>query len=321
MRRAGDEARQQLVQAALQGESDRAMHLTCTSIHAGHIDALEDAWVELAARIGARPIMPYAHTWLHTCTCIAKLLHGDTMSVPDALQVTAMLVLLFHRPSAAAVGDVQPHMQALRKEIVENFPEGGMLSLRGQQCFGRLLPPHGTEVHVFAQRILSGFGRLFEQSDPHAMHRSLEYVARKKVQIPLQHVWPAPTPEQADKGDPCWFLWGMLLLYATGAEASAVQTMYELYVHRWRCAVKTARMGLLTGAAHVLCGHRRHMDGGWSDTETRVLQNVHTMGPRLWESVRKPQNNNSDAGKEERPRPDGMSLISTFFPRVVKNRP
>lgn len=268
---------QKVVQAVLQGESDNAVYWTCMCLHKQHHLGLEDAWIELSARIGAKTTMPFRSTWMYINRCLLQLVQGDQWHVSDAIQMTGMLFVLQHRQLSA--DPVKCNFAGLRKEILDLFPNGALLSYRGQQQFARILSPVGSAAHDFKHRVLAGMGRLVESQDSANLHRALEYISRKKMQIPLPNVWPAPTTELADKGDPVWFLWGSMLLSFPGNED--LNCLWELYKHQWRPGGKGTRAGLLWGVAHLL---NEGVSDIWSPEEAKVLDKAGKIAPKLWAS-------------------------------------
>jgi hypothetical protein len=240
-------------------------------------EALEDAWIELLARVGAKQVMPFKNTWVHCARSVWQNIEGEQLHVSDALQMTAKLFILCHRQTSEGK---TTHVARLRKEIIDFFPEGATLTHRGMQQMGRIMPNEGAPTYPFVQRVLSGMGHMIDKGDTLHMHRALEYISRKKLQIPLPHVWPAPTTEIADKGEPLWFLWGAMLLFFP--ENEHVQLLWHLYAHQWRASVKSSRLGILWGIAHLI------QDGvhyTWTKEELGVLEKVYRMAPELWASI------------------------------------
>jgi hypothetical protein len=307
-----------LVLAIVQGESDNAMYWTCMCLGNGNHAQLEDAWIEVTARIGARQVMPFKETWAAVNRALLEVLKADALHVSDAIAMTGMLYLLYHRTNAAGGAGSAEHFSKLRKEILDFFPEGAMLSYRGQQQFARILSHTGSETHAFMHRVLAGLGRLLEKEDSLNLHRALEYISRKKVQLKLPHVWPAPSTQLADKGDPVWFLWGaMLCLLPNDAH---VATLWELYQYNWRTGAKTARAGLLWGVAHMLQAGVGYV---WRKEELDVLERARGVAPELWASIREVEGIPEDEGPAKGSRGGavgdqgggGLDILARFVPR------
>ena len=302
-----------LVQAILRGESDNALYWTCMCLRSANHHLVEDAWIELSARIGAKQVMPFRDTWMSVNRALLQLINEDSMHISDALQMTGMLFILFHRQNTNQ--DQTKHFSTLRKEILDYFPEGASLSHRGQLQMARILPNPGSPTYPFVQRVLAGFGKLIDQQDSVNVHRALEYISRKKLQLPLPHVWPAPTTELADKGDPLWFLWGGMLLFLPGNEN--VDVLWNLYQHQWKPSTKTQRAGLLWGVAHLL---QQGVGYVWSKEEAAILEKVGKMAPDLWASINEVEGerqdveeNGSQVGKTNLA---SMDVLQSFVPRA-----
>lgn len=307
-RKANSEA---LVQAILQGESDNALYWSCMCLRNKEIEQLEDAWIEVSARIGAKQVMPYRDTWIQTNRTLWNLIQSDEMHVSDVLQMTGKLYILYHKQTHSS-DDKTKHVIKLRKEIIDFFPEGATLSYRGQQQLGRIIPNPGAPSHDFVQRVLAGLSRLIEKEDTLNIHRALEYISRKKLQIPLPHVWPAPTTELADKGDPVWFLWGAMLLFFH--QNSDVALLWELYTHQWKATCKGTRAGLLWGVAHML---QNGVSQVWLREEIHILEKVAKLAPELWASVNEVEGSrelDEDVAEEE-PVQD-LDRFHSFLPRT-----
>lgn len=299
-----------LVQSVLQAESDNALYWTCICLREGHHEQLEDAWIELSARIGAKQVMPYKDTWIMVNRALIQLIQTEKMHISEALQMTSMLFLLYHRQDTNTSSNNQ-HFSKLRKEILDFFPEGAMLSFAGQQKLGRIIPNIGAQTYAFVHRILAGMSRLIEKEDTINIHRALEYISRKKLNIPLPNVWPAPTTELADKGDPVWFLWGSMLLFFPQNEH--VSLLWEIYTSNWKANVKTARAGLLWGVAHMI---QTGVNFTWTKEEIAILQKVHKMAPELWASINEVEGDKNADNDDIEPPHQNIEVLSSYVPRI-----
>lgn len=315
-----------LVRSVIQGESDNALYWTCMCLRGKKHGQLEDAWIEISARIGAKQVMPFKETWISVNSALFQLIKTDELHICDAVQMTGMLFLLYHRQTSSTGGGAE-HFSKLRKEILEYFPEGAMLSSRGQQQFARIIPPLGAHSHLFVHRVLAGLGRLVEKEDIVNVHRALEYISRKKLQIPMPNVWPAPSLELADKGDPVWFLWGAMMCMFP--QNTHVSILWELYNHQWRHCVKTNRAGLLWGIAHMMQDGVGYV---WQKEERAILEKSREIAPELWASINDVEGNDNDEepyGKDEGTNTqgrrsltngqDGLDIMNEFVPRASKN--
>ena len=316
------------------GKHDEALYWTCKFMHEDKLVVLEDAWIEMLAGIGAMQDMPHKAAFTYVANALLHVLESEQMHVRDVVTMTAMLLLLQKKASqktgagahiATLVSSSSSTSFArLRKQVIDHFPEGAMLSYKGTEMFAQVLPAPQSETYPFCHRILAGLARLLAKPESFQdAHAALEYLSRRKIQIPLPSVWPAPTEDEAMKGDICWFLWGAAMLYMQSNEH--VVTLWQLFCWNWRKGVKNSRLGLLWSTIHM----HRVVDPTftWSKEEIKVLERVNELAPDLWQQVREGDGEgdndydedgsmagNSGAGGMGEM--DGLDAISSFLPRL-----
>ena len=267
-----------LVDAITTGKSDVALYMTCMYVHQQLHTELEDVFIQLVAQIGEQSSLPFVATWSQVCQQLWTLIESDECHIADMFALTTMISLLYKRLSVTAA-TVAPTMkrQQVKKEILEYFPEKARLSYRGADVFDAIVPKSPEDLNGFVHRILAGFTRLFEQKQIHEVYQSLVYLSKRRLQLPLPTVWPAPDEETAKQGDPIWLLWGMVLLYF---RTSDVATNWKLFCHNFRKKHKVQRLGLLYGISFYLDVATNVPV--WTPQEEITLKKVREMAPALW---------------------------------------
>jgi hypothetical protein len=294
-----------LITALVEGASDQALYFTCVCLRDGHIDAMEEAWIEMTAKIGAMSHMMYTRTWMDVNRTLVSLIESESYHIADALGMTTRLFLLYHRLEKAR--DKTP-MQQMRRNVLEHFPEGATLTQRGFALFQKVLPPPESPAHAFCQRLLAGFSKLYDARAWKEMHSGLEYISRKKLQIPIPSTWPAPSEEEALKGEPLWFLWGMI--HCMMGSYSEVATLWQLFSWKWRKGHKATRLGLLWGCACVL---HSEVEFVWTKQEQAMLARVEELSVELWKHVRE---EGCMEGQDDVPEDSVVTnMMATFHPR------
>ena len=320
-----------ILQALRERKSDQALFETCSYLSANNTEALEDEWVAILAEIGMSAALTASkHLWIQLIDDLLFLVTADAIDVTDALICTTKLYLLYQRTATSTADSIA----RLRARVIEHFPPDARLSYKGVHLFQQILPEaNGDEaaaqLHDFAHRILSGFIKLF-----HGQHtmtgNAIEFIARKKMAIPLPRVWPSPNPQESGRGDPVWFTWGALLLYFPND--LFVQTAWTLFSLRWKNKYKMERLGLLVGAGSCAATDT-NASATWTHDEVAIIENLAQLAPDLWAAHTPPPPMKSTATLTSTVSPimggfqddnvgisksDNFDIISDFVPRVTQ---
>jgi len=233
-------------------------------------------------------------TWVHINAEMYKLLESDRLSVTNALVLTAKLFLLFQKVNKLYKEET---VKVLRNLIIDNFPEGAMLSYSGLQKFSRIIPSIDDDAYPFYNRILAGLTRLLSENEIDTLRISLEYLTRKKNKMSMPNIWPAPSIKESKKGDPVWFLWGYLLLHF---DDQNIATNFNLFSWNYQ-GHKVSRYGLLWGAPYLL---RTNVATLWTKEELIIIEKVKGIAKSLWEEINSIQSST-----------ESTSIMNTFYPR------
>lgn len=287
-----------LFESMLKNDSTTALYKTCEYIKHGNIDKLEDEWIMMTAHIG-KFIASGGDTWVHINAELMKLLESDRLNVVNALVMTAKMFLLFQRVSRVYK---ETPLKQLREEVIDNFPEGGMLSYAGLQKFSKILPGIDDETYPFYSRILAGISHLLADHACDVLRKSLEYLTRKKLKMIMPSVYPAPSVKENKKGDSVWFLWGAILLHY---EEEKVATNFKLFTWKYQgtLAQRNARIGLLWGIPY--CIHT-NVSAIWTKEELKLIERVQGVAKDLWYEV-----NNTETKEEQ-----NVGIMQSFYPRT-----
>lgn len=194
----------------------------------------------------------------------------------------------------------------LRSKVIKFFPENAGLSSAGIKRYARILPYHeassnrlqygngnvnsNSTIHdddpdstlyldMFCKRILAGISKLMIEKKYDDIRNSIEYIAKKKVRIQLLDKWPAPTIDDAEKGDTCWFLWGAMFCFY-GEETA---TNYKLFTWNWRKSSRNERLGLLLGLPYII---DTNVSVEWTYNEISIMERVENSAKELWAEYR-----------------------------------
>mgnify|MGYP003329720118 FL=1 len=267
--------RGELFKAAItDNDSTQALYITCLYIIKEQFGYLEDEWISMSSHIGKKEGLSFGKTWIDINNEIIKLIDADEYHIQEALICTTKLMLLNQRDI-----DIQKSQRVneLRNAIISCFPDKAMLSPQGKDVFKRILPPENNELFAFYNRILAGFSKIIGENKYDDIRTGLEYISRKRLSLPIDNIWPAPTETDALGGDPCWLLWGMLLsMYSNNIN---VATNFKLFTLNWRKSVRNERIGLLWGVAYILDDYS---DLIWTEYELSVFVKVKNVTNELW---------------------------------------
>ena len=272
-----------ILQALREKKSDQALFETCNYLASRNTSTLEDEWIAILGEVGmSTNVGRDKALWTQCVNDVKLLVDADELEVTDALVCTTKLYLLYQR-TARPITD---SLSKLRERVIDHFPTETRLSYKGVNLFESILPEEteeNKEIVKFYHRILSGFIKLFHDKNP-VTPEAIEFIARKKVNVPLKAIWPSPSPQEAAKEDPVWFTWGAILLYFPND--LYVSVAWTLFSHNWRRKYKMERIGLLVGAAAcaVNNGSSELVSSTWNREETAVIENIFNLAPDLWAS-------------------------------------
>ena len=260
--------------AIIDNDSTQALYITCLYVIKTQFTYLEDEWIAMSSHIGKKEGMSFGKTWANVNTDIVSIIDSDEFHIKNALLCTTKLMLLNQRDIDIKKSQ---HVQQLRKVVIDCFPNQAMLSSPGKELFHRILPPENHELYGFYNRILAGFSKIIVENKYDDIRNGLEYVSRKKLSLPLEGIWPAPTESDAFSGDPCWFLWGMILSIYSKNEN--VATNFKLFLLNWRKSVRNDRIGLLWGISYIIDDSCELL---WTEYELCVFEKIKTVSSELW---------------------------------------
>lgn len=301
--------------AIASGDVERALFECGSLMVAGATDSLENAWIECMSRIGESLSGDDQATLAMWCELLhdtLAILANERLSVREAFLLTTKLSLLMNRMKHNGSGtSIRRHVASMRDRIVSEIPEGAQLSDAGLAMFRQILPANdATAERAFTERILAGLCRLWSVGDIGVAREAIEYLTRKKFVLPVASLdgWPAPSREEALKGDLVWMLWGAMMLFKKCPIIDAAWRVFS-----WECRgtkMRNCRLGLLWGCTWVM----RHSPGQssktWSTNEMLILNRVASATPAFWKQL---------GGKGEDQKAgamaDGLQEFFTFMPR------
>lgn len=289
-----------MFQAFTQRKTADCLAMTCEYLKEGATQTLEEELLRISAVLGLGDSSSSGNAWLDANRQLLNLLKADKIRVKDALSVTCKLCLLYKRmPQDCSYILARPDLKSLKPKVVQLIPENAKLAYTGINTFSRLLPSPDTSEFIFYSRVLASLGKLASEEDPDGMRVCLEYLSRKKLELPLATGWPAPA--EKDNGDPVWLMWGFLLCFYTQPDqAEIVATNFELFKWNWnsakRTSMKTERYGFLWGAPFCIPKSSYQNVFVWSNEELLILEQVENMALQMW-------NNESDKPPSEAQQP------------------
>jgi hypothetical protein len=260
--------------AITDNDSTQALYVTCLYVIKQQFNYLEDEWIAMSSHIGKRETMEFGRSWNDINTELSDIIDAEEFHIQRALLCTTKLMLLNQR-------DVDPitseRVNVLRETVIGCFPDKAMLAVSGKETFAKILPNDTHDTYMFYNRILAGFSKIIANEEWENYRNGLEYISRKRLSLPLRNVWPAPTEADAEGGDPCWFLWGMVLsLYPNDKN---VATHYKLFCMNWRKNVRNERIGLLWGIPYIIDNYNELI---WTQNEMGIFDKVKEATSDLW---------------------------------------
>jgi len=269
----------QLIESVLSGKMDDALYQTCVLLMSQKVEALEDAWISIAARLGDGDAASAA-TWYAVCKEIASACFAEGFHVKDALVLTAKLCLLARGSTYRPSRNLNDSLSRLRTQVIEYFPErGARLTMRGVECFSRILPSN-EEERMFAERVLVGISQLWEERKVSELRAAMEYLIRKRqlcLHAPSEDIY--PNMDERDVGDMVWFLWGAYI-----CRYPWLNTLWSVYAHRYKKSVRLERIGLLLGCRSLLhnMGEPQAM---WGEADNAAFAYIRDHAVAMWKEA------------------------------------
>ena len=308
--------RGELFKAAIEdNDSTQALYLTCLYVIRNQINYLEDEWISMSSHVGKKEDMPFAKTWGEVNTDIGRLVENDQFHIQEALLCTTKLMLINQRDTNP---HIKSHVQHLRNAVIGCFPDKAMLSPAGKERFGRILPEEDNDLYEFYNRILAGFSKIIGEGRYNDMRDGLEFISRKRLSLPLRNSWPAVNQTEADAGDPCWFLWGMIL--SVYSDNKNVATNFKLFCSNWRKNVRNERIGLLWGIPYLIDDYS---DLLWTPHELSIFEKVRGATTELWNfavNENKKEMAVEEYKKDSEFEPTEKKSLETFFESFVPRK-
>jgi len=322
-----------LLNAVLTDDISEALSLTCAHMHQSTISVMEDDWIAISACIGKTFGLAFGGLWNSVNKEILALCAADELTVSQALLCTTRLSLLYKRCKQTTSPLL--NIASLRSKVVKHFPEGASLSSAGAARYDRILPVNSGmslsklalqntedeedtasqfQLDEFCRRILAGLSKLLIEHKYDDIRNSLEYLSKKKYQVPLLNRWPAPTDEEAQKGDMCWFLWGALACYYG---EDVVATNLKLFSWNWRKTLKNDRMGLLLGFPYIM---NTNVLSEWSYNENMIIEKITQSSKELWRQYNNTAaGNDSSDGEDDEHNTQLDRLFTSYIPRTSQH--
>ena len=292
--------RGELYNAMINGSSSDALMLTCMHLYENTTVIMEDDWIVFSALIGKTPEFPYGSLWNQINKSILNFVDAEEVDAKDAMVCTIQLMLLYKRCNENNA-NIQPlTINLLRQKVIHIFPEKAILSSAGLIKYTPILSvlndiknsetSSESDVSLFCQRILAGLSKVMSENSYEDMRYSLEYLCKKKIEIPLPSKYPCPNMEEATRGEIIWFIWGAILCFYGDKNGSykynettkdIVFTNYTLFVTHWKRVSNKERLGLLWGVPYSL---NTNVVPEWTYTEKIILDKLDNGGIEIWKS-------------------------------------
>jgi len=287
------------VAAILSGDPERALYecgtLLCNAsreetLGPSAMDVFEDTIIQCLSVIGealseTADVPPAADLWGEVLKEAVDLIQSDRLLVRQALVLVTKISLLMRRLEH---GRIRGNIAKIREKVISEFPDGAVLSNAGAAMFKSILPPANdpglSEERAFAERILAGLSRLWSGSGTESVglaRASIEYLSRKKIILAVGTIdgWPAPSREDAHKGDVIWLLWGASLLFS-----DRVASAWRLFTWNYKAKCRNTRIGLLWGSTYLMNAFRAR-SGRWAPDEDYLIERVNKEAANLWKQL------------------------------------
>lgn len=290
--------RGELYNAMVNGSSSDALMLTCMHLYDQTTIIMEDDWIVFSALIGKTPEFAFGSLWNQLNKSILDFIDAEEVDAQDAMMRTVKLMLLYKRCATNNAKSQPLTINLLRQKVIHIFPEKAVLSAAGLIKYQPILSvlndiknsetSSESDVSLFCQRILAGLSKVMSENSYEDMRYSLEYLCKKKIEIPLPSKYPCPNMEEAERGEIIWFLWGAILCFYGDKNGSykynettkdIVFTNYSLFVAHWKRISNKERLGLLWGVPYAL---NTNVSPDWTYTEKIILDKLDNNGKEIW---------------------------------------
>ncbi len=297
-----------LIVAVIHNDPEAALFETGRYLYQSETDELLYALVNACAFAAETITLETIDLYLDTLRHLKRCLDSEKIRIRDAFQVTLLLCFLFGRSQGLPTKSVLPK---LKEQIVPLFPEKASLSKRGEELFGKLLPPKDTDEYAFSQRVLAGLSKLFADKEMEKIRYSLEYLSRKRYQIQKPR-WLAPSI--GEDQDIIWILWGAVMIaYSNNPN---VATLFELFCLDFKKSHKLSRAPFLWIVPYVVdMPPPDKLEATWSHIESQLYERVTSTTVDLWKQIQE-----TFGEAEEKKESEGQSILDTFVPRVIHTR-
>jgi len=289
-----------------------ALYLTGVMIIDEKIEDLEDIWIRVCSRNELKGIMPSAWKWKDVINDTYNIVKSESFNIEEALLLTTKMCifnkeLLLAENGASLTSDKKPmvHIKHLRNIILEDFPEGAMLSTAGMKRYKRILPENQEEL-LFSHRILSGLSRIWTDRQYEKSRDALEYLSRRRLNISLpDKTWPSPTPESSN--EIIWFLWGAVMCFFQHIDI--VYKIFFLFKKTTKKNRKQQRLGLLWHIGYILGS----LEGSpWSSEENKWLVYVKENSASIWQQIRDTQKELKETERALKKDSGNLSSVEEF---------
>jgi hypothetical protein len=305
-----------LYKNCIERNSSECLYITCQYLLNNNTDTLESEWINISSNIGKSKNLVFGKLWCNVNSDLLKLLNSDQYNVQDALLMTSKLYLLNSRINNNE--NLVNNIKKIRNEIIDFFPDTAALAYDGIKLYRQILPQPNSEHFIFYSRILASFSRLFdafinkdEKGKDNDIRNALEYISRKKNDMPLPGTWPLDTLNNKNysHGDPVWFLWGMMLSYFND---SKIATNFDIYCWNFKKTNKLDRIGLLWGLSYSL---KNNLNFNWTPEELNILDQVVNMSSELWQNVKETHQEESKDKQTVQIEQKQKFVLDNFMPR------
>jgi hypothetical protein len=295
-----------LHQSILEGNVEKALHRTCECLLENRCSQMEETWIRIVSIVGER-VTHSTHAVLFYLLLneLHLLIHKESLSVREALQFTAKLILSYQRPFVKQFSSKKT-IQKLRSKVIDYFPSDAQLTNAGRNKFTKYLPTE-TEEKQFAERIVAGLMRIHEQNCKEDLREALEYLARKRITL-----YTVPPPyngriQPDDREDLIPYLW--ILLKAI-RPFSYHKKLEDIYYYEYKPSYKSFRLGYFVVMAYLEENCATSTLPVWNQMEYTLLQRVSEGSVEMWKEVKQ-----GKMGQDTRE--PKTSTFENFMPRRI----
>jgi hypothetical protein len=291
-----------LMVAVLRNDLETALYETGHLLKKGATLVLENTWIHCLALVAENLTEKHTLEFIRCIETLKLIMDDSDINVKDAFLLTCRLAFL---SSKYATLYARPPLAKIKDKILVLFPEGASLSSKGAETFQTILPSQDSHEYDFMQRILAGLTKLWSESDISGSRIALEYLSRKRMNLPRPK-W--ITGAGMDDCDIIWTLWGAVLLFFP--KNMIIQSLYQLFVFSYKKQHKNDRLGLLWCILFVAKGSDSKITDDFTANESRVYNHIANNISNLWKQV-------CDQDGDDKPveYKDSQEPWVTFWPR------